>query len=1123
MASSISTRRASVPTIHLKSSPTTSVSPSLSTPPQVTHPAYINSEELYSGLKTYSFGAAGVTRSSSPDSEIYEPHPAPWYTEQHQRPRRSLSSVPTPRDEMEIDEAEITRHSRAKMRAIDDGGRRPSLPKNPTSSPSPPLSASWRNSPDVTHRDENPSSADVIMDDRASTYTFGVPAMYHYSDSEQSSYLDEDPLDQLSTSPITFAHTPLGAGDEEGRRNSFVVSIGHDVQLRRGSVPMLIPETPRPNDRSGMLGGDEIQAMRKMSRSLDDEISTLGLGEPSNIQQPGGSARSEPLTKADWSSFQQQIDTRPTPVALAQQLQSSAEQEEEEDESNAYTGLDLGYILGSGRGGGPRSSWSSESFVQRRLSVTQNTGGFAGFGLSFHRDGDRRPSVATATGEDTFFRHLQRNDALYALRLEEWTFGKEKADAAGPRLSGLAAGGITAITIGPGTHEIWRCHVVGRFNVERQAIHCSYSSWCSVAFPSSFLERHADYWFLSLSHRIPPPSADPPKSPQHRMYIRHISDPFSANRRGGPAVIVHKHSQAKAFSIFRSHDLHRPKPNQKPGQTGRHLDTSHSILLATKNVQEQYTSTKTIGRLKTHGLLEETPTPSSSKPQQRSDGSADSSSQHGSSTNSIRHSRSQSLARRDKGGRDKGKTKGKEEKKKKKEKKDGTGSRTSSRDGVTSRDGFWSRLPGMHSATHSSLPSLSSLPVASGSGTAATTHSSTPITSYSSATTPTSTANSSPIIPDNPILSPTPSFRSPSRIPSASHSYRLSRSDVEGEDDEVDSFDGHHAPVQKRSHAETFSSLTPIHHEQARSLLRSGHSSIPSTSRPMFTKIFPRKGGHPSDWFPNSPTTSLTPSPVPWMLTKNLNGQGGQSVIPSLNDNFGAVGLVPPRPTPQRSANRIKEIKDRDPESLLLPVPDDSVYMLLPLFAGETDPEFQPEDMAQYEVPLESRKYLLVYYMPFEKRPAGGGGKKAEQSSVSRSASQRTKDKTVFLSSFRVSAHLMSYQDFKGSGIRLPASGLSVTGPLTQAQPPNVTPETHRDPVAIAQCSKRDNGIEFLPEGLHKLGLCDAEKVDQMVDPEDFDDDDEKVEFKFELNALGRAVVEMAWVGAMAVTSFGTT
>ena len=375
---------------------------------------------------------------------------------------------------MEIDEAEISRLSRAKMRAIDEGGRRPSLPKNPASSPPPPPSAFWRGSDNMIQQNENPSTADLIMDDGASTYTFGVPPMYHQSDSEQSSYLDEDQLDQLSTSPITFAHTTPGVGDEdEGKRNSFVVPIGHDINLRRGSIPLTIPETPRLNDRTGMLTGEEILAMRKMSRSLDDEISIIGPGGPSNTQQPGGSARSEPLSKADWSSFQQQIDTRATPTDHTYPPHPSTQEAEGEDESNAYTGLNLAYIFGSGGGAGTRSSWSSESFVQRRPSVAQGTGGFAGFGLSFGRDADRRPSVATATGEDTFLRHLQRNDANYALRLEEWTFEKEKADAPGPRLSGLTAEGLTAPTIGPGTHELWRCHVTGRFGVQRIALQCS--------------------------------------------------------------------------------------------------------------------------------------------------------------------------------------------------------------------------------------------------------------------------------------------------------------------------------------------------------------------------------------------------------------------------------------------------------------------------------------------------------------------------------------------------------------------------------------------------------------------------------------------------------------------------
>lgn len=219
------------------------------------------------------------------------------------------------------------------------------------------------------------------------------------------------------------------------------------------------------------------------------------------------------------------------------------------------------------------------------------------------------------------------------------------------------------------------------------------------------------------------------------MYVKHIPDPYSSNRRGGPGVVVHKHSQAKAFSIFRAHDLFNPKQTQKPGKGGRHLDTSQSILLATKNVQEQYTSTKTTGRLKTHGLLEERST-STPPPPLPSEGSPDGS-QQSKSPASIRRSRSQSLVRKDKGGRDKVKVKGfqKEEKRrkeekgkeKKKERKDGAGSQTSSREGVvlvTRSDGFWSRLPGRHTGTHASLPALSNTPVASGPRSTVTVHSS---------------------------------------------------------------------------------------------------------------------------------------------------------------------------------------------------------------------------------------------------------------------------------------------------------------------------------------------------------------------------------------------------------------
>ena len=284
----------------------------------------MNNYELYSDLETYSFGGPGITRSSTPDSDIHESHPLSRYTEQHHRPHRSLSSVPTPRDEMEIEEVEISRHSRAKTRVIEDRGRR------------------------------------------------------------------------------------------------------------------------------------------------------------------SGSARSELLSKADWSSFQRRIDAGSTHTWQA-----------EEDEPDAYTGLNLEYILGSGGSGGPRPSLSSESLVQPQQSTAQDTSRFAGFGFPFKRDAGRRPSIATA--EDTFLWHLQRNDENYTLRVEQWTFGKEKADGSGPRLSGLTAGDAAAPTIGPGMYESWGCHMAGRFGVERLAVQCSSRfrlrvvsvsnrySWNVVLTPNFFL------------------------------------------------------------------------------------------------------------------------------------------------------------------------------------------------------------------------------------------------------------------------------------------------------------------------------------------------------------------------------------------------------------------------------------------------------------------------------------------------------------------------------------------------------------------------------------------------------------------------------------------------------------
>jgi hypothetical protein len=605
-------------------------------------------------------------------------------------------------------------------------------------------------------------------------------------------------------------------------------------------------------------------------------------------------------------------------------------------------------------------------------------------------------------------------------------------------------------------------------------------------------------------------SAEPEsfKQPQHRLNVRHIIDPFSDNKRGGPNVLVHKHSRATAFSIFRSHDLFKPQHNVKFG--GR-MDTTHSILLGTRKVQEMYTSTRTTSRLETHGLLEGT-----FKDEER--GSSISRRSIGDSTS---RPRSQSLGRKERERREKEKDRDKEKEKKRekargKERSRDT-SQTTSRESIYSNldkqknDGLMSSLTRHLSGRHvsppltqpppSSPPSAVHVPSISISSQASNVISLADSSTWSASV---SSLDSTGVSQHNQQLLHHSSSRPTLRDKSA---------------DDCDEFDEYHLPPQRRSYAETYDSLTPMHHEHARRLMAST-PGLTSSSRPRF-RIFPtKKGGSNSEWPLNSPTTSIVPSPVPWMLTKpSEKVEEGQVVMSNLNDNFGAVGLVPPRHSPRAHRNR----KARGDENLLLQVPEDSLYMVIPLFAGETDAEHMPEPGdTSFEVPLEDRKYLLVYYVPFDQLNSRStpSGKQGGEGFIGATPQDPNKNKSVFLSSFRVSTHLMSYNDFRNSGVRLPSLGLSVTGPLSNATPPNVVPDVHMDAIAIAQCSKRDKGIEFLPEGLHKLGLCFAEEVRPLAEGE-FDGDSE-VEFRFELSAIGRAVVELAWVGAMAVTSFGS-
>ena len=123
-----------------------------------------------------------------------------------------------------------------------------------------------------------------------------------------------------------------------------------------------------------------------------------------------------------------------------------------------------------------------------------------------------------------------------------------------------------------------------------------------------------------------------------------------------------------------------------------------------------------------------------------------------------------------------------------------------------------------------------------------------------------------------------------------------------------------------------------------------------------------------------------------------------------------------------------------------------------------------------------------------------------------------------------MNARLVSYDDLRGARGRhgVPSYGLTVTrsiaGAMRYLPSPSIR-EQRLDEVVICQCTSRNSGMKFDADGLSKLGLCmptetpAAMQVPDSVIPEP----EEAV-----LTPIGRAAVEVAWLGCMAATSFGT-
>ncbi|KAK7015111.1 hypothetical protein VNI00_019226 [Paramarasmius palmivorus] len=207
-------------------------------------------------------------------------------------------------------------------------------------------------------------------------------------------------------------------------------------------------------------------------------------------------------------------------------------------------------------------------------------------------------------------------------------------------------------------------------------------------------------------------------------------------------------------------------------------------------------------------------------------------------------------------------------------------------------------------------------------------------------------------------------------------------------------------------------------------------------------------------------------------------------------------------------------------------IPEDCLFMLLPLWPGETDAVSAKDYL--YRIPQVSRDeilFLLTYYKPIEGDISetlscidltGHIASKSRPVQIE-GHTEIMDERNIFLSRFIIIARQVALSDLHGSGISCAVDGMAVSGPLEDAYltAPHFLQSQliNRKEFAMGVCYSREAGIEFDPEVLIELGLCRAVKEDGGL-PIQGDIDTAK------LTPIGSAVVETAWAGSLAVTSF---
>ncbi|KAG2342793.1 hypothetical protein BDR05DRAFT_1000460 [Suillus weaverae] len=1069
----------------------------------------ISQDNLYSNLATFTFGEVRSTSLDDESPDAISPLTPITRTGAERTPRPSVST--------------FSSHP-------SQGLGRPASTTFPSSLRSP------RSEHTDEESSEDPSSPDLnprrgfhggrFIPDNVSQHTFGHTAAVRCSTASITSsrsssrvslhselhFSSDEEVEIASydggSSPVTFARDLDNIDENENENSPFFHPRPLFAEPRRGSLPMAIPGAIS-DAVSNRSREDSILTIRRPSRSLDDDLISSHSGDDPAAVAP----RSEPLTRADFRSLEVQAQQQPS------------------EPDTWASGWDLSYVLSRRSEGSIRSVRSTAQLSFLAPARNSTSTGEHSYRLSnIWGGGGRRPSTGTLqttnSGEDTFARHIGMYDTQ-----NPWAFLKEKADAQPVptvRRPNAQAGAPIMVdkakhTMYPGTQEIWRSGYVGRYRVDRLV-------------------------FKPVS------TASTAKAAQQRINVRHIPDPFlKGPKTGGPSTVIHKHSRATAFSIFRSYTLFTAK-RAVTGSRNIHMHTSGGIMLAPKKVQEQYTSTKTTSKLSTYGLLED----GSRKALGNGNG-------NGNGDKSRRGAFLEKEKRREKEKEDAKKAKAKAKEKKKDLKKKNDRERASNPTESTESSTATSSA-GSISASH-----MISTPMR------ATTSKITFAPSIVSPGSPVQAQSTSqPSSPESSSLFD----HSSKKLLQSDSSTSVATSHIRGHRDSIDSDE--HLPT-RTPHAEAFGTLDPndIEHLRRAQKPTDGSSSFAN-------RIFRRFRGtaNRADNIAQAAATPQNAYSPPWIVTAGRDqNEEHVRVLTDLNNSFRDVGLLHTQPSHRAGksagAGAGGAKKRAVAHDIFDYVPEDSLYMLLPLWAGETDPgggggvgsssiseasttsttatAATTATSATLVTIPEDRQYLLVWYVPFEDKnkdpssnpnsnsnSASANKKKPKQTHSTSDPDAESNQKNVYLRNFRVNARLVGYDELRGTGIRLPSDGLAVAAPTLdvgglggvrnreesesqlglgpqQGTVPGPGLDSQLSETVICMCSSRENGFHFQPDGLSKLGLCLQEEVTLpgTNNPLAVYLEIPTSEMRHLLTPVGRAAVEMVWLGCLAITSFG--